>query len=364
MFKDRPSDGMARRWLLAICLLAIAVVLVFALPITAWRTGRQNALQFDLVSGGPSVPQSSRIWIDTDAACGATPTTDPDDCLAIAWLAQNGHAIAGISTSYGNANGDVVLRTTRMLVSKIVESGQTLIKVWRGWDSPVVKADNGVPPAQAALRTALNEGPLTILALGPLTNIADALEDRPELQHNVTRLVAVMGHQPGHLFHPAEASGRGILMGHGPIFRDLNFSMDETAAQSILDMHLPLTLIPYDAAVHTIITSADIEKLAHQGPTLSWAAATTKGWLNFWQNDIGQPGFYPFDWVAAAYFAKPSLFNCAPTHVQIEREWVFWVYPRWSFLVSPIADGQHEASLYCPQPASSLHDFLLNGIAR
>ena len=330
-----------------------------ATPLPLWRTGREFAPSLSLTRGGPAVLPARRLWIDTDAACGATPTTDPDDCFAIAWLAERSQKIVGISTGFGNANGDVVLRTTQTLVAKIAAGGQSAIPVWRGWAGPVVDAESDPPPSRAALRAALVEGPLTILSLGPLTNVADALQGRPDLQRNVTRLVAVMGHQPGHLFHPSEASGRGMLMGHGPIFRDLNFDKDNAAAQSILQMQLPLTLIPYDAAILASITAADLEVLGRQGTALSWVAGTAKGWLEFWQSDIGQPGFYPFDWVAAAYVAQPHLFNCAQTKVWIETEWAFWIYPRQSLLVRRLTEREQSGALYCPETAPSLHENLL-----
>jgi purine nucleosidase len=361
----QSSHRRLRNWVLLFVALGAAVILTMAAPVPLWRTGREAATPLSLTAGGPIVLQSDRLWIDTDAACGATPTTDPDDCLAIAWLAQHDRRIIGISTGFGNASGEVVFQTTKTLVAKIAEGGHVAIPVWRGWSGPIIVIGrSGVPPSRAALRAALAEGPLTILALGPLTNVADALEGRPDLQQNVTRLVAVMGHQPGHLFHPSEASGRGMLMGHGPIFRDLNFDKDEAAARSILQMHLPLTLIPYDASIHAGITAADLEALERQGPVLSWAADTAKGWLDFWQRDIGQPGFYPFDWVAAAYAVEPRLFNCAETNVRIAREWAFWIYPRESLLVGTLVDQPHAATLYCPQTALSLHDYLLTHKAR
>ncbi len=288
----KPRHRTVKRWSFVLIAIGVAIIVILATPVQLWRTGRPHVQPLNLISVGPAILQSSRIWIDTDAACGATPRTDPDDCLAIAWLVENDHNIVGISTSYGNASGDVVSQTTETLVTKIVDGGHDKIPIWRGWPRPITDAQRTVPPSRAALRTALDEGSLTILALGPLTNIADALEGRPDLQRNVTRLVAVMGHQPGHLFHPTEASGRGVFMGHGPIFRDLNFSMDEAAARSILQMHIPLTLIPYDASVHAGITAADLETLAQQGPALGWAAYTAKGWLGFWKDDIDQPGFF------------------------------------------------------------------------
>ena len=358
-----PPYRRLRNWVLVLVAIGAVVVLTMAAPVPLWRTGREAVAPLSLISGGPAVLQSSRLWVDTDAACGATPRTDPDDCFAIAWLVANGHDIVGISTSFGNASGDFVFDTTNTLVAKITADGHGAIPVWRGWARPVVDEPNIVPDSRAALRAALAAGPLTILALGPLTNIADALESRPDLQHNVTRLVAVMGHQPGHLFHPSEASGRGMLMGHGPIFRDLNFDKDNSAAQSILQMHLPLTLIPYDASIHAGITAADLQTLGRQGPALSWVAGTAKGWLEFWNGEIGQPGFYPFDWVAAAYVAQPRLFNCAETNVWIAGEWAFWIYPRQSLLIGTLADRQQAVALYCPETAHSLHDYLLTGRA-
>ena len=353
-----------RSWVLLVVAVGAGVILAMAAPVHLWRTGREAAAPLSLTDGGPIVLQSDRLWIDTDAACGATPTTDPDDCLAIAWLAQHDRRIIGISTGFGNASGEVVFQTTKTLVAKIAEGGHVAIPVWRGWAAPVVDAQNGVPPSREALRAALAAGPLTILALGPLTNVADALEARPDLHHNVTRLVVVMGHLPGHLFHPSEASGRGMLMGHGPIFRDLNFDKDEAAARSILQMQLPLTLIPYDASIHAGITTADLQALVRQGPALSWVAGTAKGWLEFWKSDIGQPGFYPFDWVAAAYVTEPQLFNCAETSVWIATEWAFWIYPRESLLVGTLVDRPHAIALYCPQTTPSLHDYLVTNKAR
>jgi purine nucleosidase len=348
-------------WAMVIVGLSVAIILTMAVPVPLWRTGREAVTPLSLISGGPKVLQSRRLWVDTDAACGATPRTDPDDCFAFAWLFANGHDIVGISTSFGNASGDVVFDTTNALVAKIAADGRGAIPVWRGWANPVVDKQKVAPASRAALRAALAEGPLTILALGPLTNIADALQDRPDLQRNVTRLVAVMGHQPGHIFHPSEASGRGMLMGHGPIFRDLNFDKDNAAAWSILQMHLPLTLIPYDASIRASVTAADLEALGRQGPALSWVAGTAKGWLEFWNSEIGQPGFYPFDWVAASYVAQPRLFNCAETNVSMAKEWAFWIYPRQSLLVGTMADRQQTVALYCPETAPSLHDYLLTG---
>lgn len=62
-----------------------------------WGTGRAALEQLSLVPGGPAVTPPGRIWIDTDAACGASARTDPDDCLAILWLVSHGVDIVGLA---------------------------------------------------------------------------------------------------------------------------------------------------------------------------------------------------------------------------------------------------------------------------
>ena len=176
------------------------------------------------------------------------------------------------------------------------------------------------------------------MALDPLTNIAAALDGRPDLHVNVSRIVAVMGHQPGHLFHPTEGEGAGAILGHGPMFRDLNFSSDPDAAGAVLAVNLPVTLIAYDAAKGTLITGPDLDLLASRSRSQAWVALTSRDWLAFWNADISLPGFYPFDWVAAAYLTHRKMFDCAKVTARIGWEWTFWLEPRRSLLGCLIPD--------------------------
>ena len=304
---------------------------------------------------------AGRVWIDTDAACGATSRTDPDDCLAILWLTTRGIDIVGLSTSFGNAPGDMVAIRVDALIAQMALDGRAVPPVFRGCAEPP-KSGAALPPGVTALQAALQIGPLTILSLGPLTNITPALDGRPDLQRNVTRIIAVMGHQPGHLFHPTEGRGTGAGFGHGPIFRDLNVSVDTEAASSLLHLSVPVTLIPYDAATATLITGADLDALALRGMPEAWVAQTARAWLSFWNEYVGLPGFYPFDWIAAAYLTDPAQFNCATVNVRISREWTFWLIPHQSLVVEPRIGPNHKASreaLYCSKTSPAMHRILM-----
>lgn len=352
----------ARR--LFIAFLLVVLVAFGAERVGQWQTGRDDLVPLALMPGRPAVAPTGRIWIDTDAACGAAARSDPDDCLAILWLVSRGGGIVGVSTSFGNAAGDVVADRTAALVAQMVADGLAVPLVFRGYGAPR-KSGTALPPGVTALQSALKAGPLTILALGPLTNIAAALDGRPDLQGKVTRIVAVMGHRPGHLFHPTEGRGTGAVFGHGPIFRDLNLSVDPNATRAVLGLSLPMTLIPYDAARATLITGADLDALALQGASETSVAQRARAWLTYWNDDVGLPGFYPFDWIAAAYLTDPDQFNCTTVTARMTRAWTFWLMPQDSLVVeqrsSPTERGDVEV-LYCPETSTALHGVLMSAL--
>lgn len=345
--------------LAAALLVPISLALVsFAVPLHLWRTGELPASPLPIVEGGPMVDIPKRIWIDTDAACGHDRTADPDDCLALLLFARTrGIEIAGISTVHGNASLDITHATTRDLVERLDREGAVMGPLYRGSAHALgAAAGPDSAPAHAALRAALEKNPLTVVALGPLTNIAAALEGRPDLQRNVARLVAVMGRRPGHLFHPGEARGRGMLFGHGPVFRDFNFDKDVNAAVLVLSMRLPLTLVPYAAARQVEVSASDLQRLETRQGAAAWVAGRARGWLSFWEEGVGRSGFYPFDLLAAAYVVQPNLLSCADVHAWVGRDLKLWgrLYGPESLLVGTGGEDQPGAktagsALYCPQ---------------
>jgi purine nucleosidase len=263
-----------------------------------------------------------RVWIDTDAACGQEQRTDPDDCLAIALLAQARNVeVVGISTVFGNATRPIVDVTVHTLVRLLPERAGTLPTVWSGASSPFAGSGWEQPtPATAGLERGLSAGPLTIVALGPLTNIAEFLRRRPELATRVTRIVVVMGRRPGHLFHPSEGARAPSFFGHGPVFRDFNFALDPAAARVVVSSAIDLALVPYDAARGIEFGPEDMATLEHSGHLGQWLASTLRPWLAYWRRDIGRAGFYPFDMVAATVLTDPASMRCAEVLAWIGRD--------------------------------------------
>jgi purine nucleosidase len=353
-------------------LLGIAsLVISLMVPIKAWRTGELPVEPFRLHPAKSFASPPIRVWIDTDAACGQGQRTDPDDCLAILLLAQqNAVEVVGISTVFGNAPLVDTDRVTRNLINLLGNNRPHGIPVYRGASEPLKQggliSTVAQQEAHEALRKALHKNTLVIVALGPLTNVAIALKDHPQLQANVTRLVAVMGRREGHVFHPVEGGTAHSFLGHGPIFRDFNFAKDEEAAALVAEMGLPMTLVPYEAARNVTVNSTVLAHLADRGGAAEWVAQQARPWLTYWREDIGRDGFYPFDLIAAAYVVQPSLLRCTDVPIVVkDDEWVFgWLGFRGIFAESRKDSASREvvsrAARYCPEVSEHLETWLFD----
>jgi inosine-uridine nucleoside N-ribohydrolase len=342
--------------------LVAGLILTLAIPVQTWRTGDQGLSPLDRAPEAATPPLARRLWIDTDAACGVAERADPDDCLALVLLARaTGFEIAGVSTVFGNAPRDAVDATTRALAAALSHETGAPIPVFAGSSAPLAEDSASRTPAYDALRSALEQGPLTIVALGPLTNVASVLRDNPSLLGRVSRLVAVMGRRPGHLFHPAEGAGAGSLLGHGPVFRDLNFALDQDAASQTLALPIAVSLVPYDAARGIEIAARDLDRLEAAGGARAWVAQRSRAWLDYWREDVGREGFFPFDALAAAYVVEPRLLRCRAVLARVGKDETLFV-PFWrpaALLVAPApAHGTGSSNparvLYCGQAREGL----------
>jgi inosine-uridine nucleoside N-ribohydrolase len=259
------------------------------------------ALAF-LRAAAPPVP----VWIDTDPAIGEI-ERDVDDGVA---LVQAFHSpeldIRGVSVVFGNAALDRGLPIARHLVSEFGPPGMRVFAGAATADDVARETD-----ASRALAAALRAGPLTILALGPATNVATVLAKHPELASRVTRVIAVAGRRPGQRF----TTGSANTAGH----RDFNFELDPRAFQVLLDAKVELVLAPFELSAKVWIRSDDLDRLAASAsPAARALVAPARAWLALWGRLFGVDGFNPFDTLAVAYAISPAGFACETLPARID----------------------------------------------
>jgi purine nucleosidase len=313
----------------------------------------------------PPMTQGPSIWIDTDAACGVGFATDVDDCLALFALTRHyEHGIVAISTTYGNASRekvDLVLGELAPLWSEEFGSVPIFISGARH------RGDCQRNEAAFALRRALKRQPATIVALGPLTNVACALAAEPAIANRIERLIFVGGARPGHVFHPADGAPGAILFGHGPIARDLNVQLDPEAVKAVLASGIPITLTPYDLATQTSLGEDAIDRFSLNGALASEIAIRARPWLRTWRTMVGREGFYPFDLMAAVAVVTPEALACAdvPARVAADRAISGNRFGPERLLVGPVAfqTGEARNVQWCDRLITHSAPFDLLGIA-
>ncbi len=246
------------------------------------------------------------VWIDTDPSV-APGGREVDDGVA---LIQAFHSeeldIRGVSVVFGNAPLEEAFPIGQGIVQRFGPAG---LEVYSGAASRDQLGQETA--ASRALAEAIRQGSLTVLALGPVTNVATVLKNHPELARQIPEIVAVAGRRPDQRFVTGEATS----VPH----RDFNFELDPDAFQVILDSGVPLTLAPWELSSKVWLRAEDLDRLAAGPPAAQWLTQPARDWLKLWADRFSVDGFNPFDTLAVGYVTSPHLIICETLPVVIRQ---------------------------------------------
>lgn len=248
-------------------------------------------------------PEPLAVWIDADPSVGLA-DRDVDDGLAMVQAVHSPElAIRGFSWVFGNAPLEDAVRIGDALVASLAPSTPTSA----GASGPG-EADTA---AVVALEAALEREPLTILALGPATNVAALLTRRPDLASRIERVIAVAGRRPGQRF----VTGATDTRGH----RDFNFEKDPDAFATLLASGVPLVLAPWELSAQVHLRASEVEAWQEGPAATRTLIEPARGWLDTWDRRFGVDAFNPFDTLAVGLLVRPELIGCAdlPADIQV-----------------------------------------------
>lgn len=289
------------------------------------------------------------VWLDVDTATGSG---DVDDGLAVIQTFRSPELrLRGISTVFGNAP---LAKATPIACEIVSRFGPAEMPVHSGAASAEELGSES--PAVQALAAALRESPLTILALGPVTNIATLVKRHPELNDRIRRIVIVAARREGQRF---ETDPRQKLP-----HRDFNFELDPAGMQVLLDSPIELVFAPWEVSSHVWLTRDDLKKLSATGGSGEWIAKTSEYWIKLWEATITDKGFNPFDTLAVGYLTHPQWIKSLPVAVRIEEQ-VDDRDPdaRKPYLIVRPGDDQGRRATYCYEPLPEFKPLLLERLA-
>ena len=260
------------------------------------------------------------VYVDTDVGLG-TPGAEIDDGAAMIFLLRHASMDAlGAGSIFGNVpSQDAALNLDRLLhwldgkhiplavgAKKPLLADMTWFDEWQSHYGKTLPWDTR--PARKLAANLLIEtvrsqpGQVSILSLGPMTNLALALRLDPGIAP-ITRRVIVMG-------------GSFNMQDPQPEF---NARCDPEAAQIVFDGCWDVHILGLDITRRVHFSREDFSSLPAGHPAIDLLRTQAPGWIDRmeemgWDRD----GCALHDAVAAAYLADESLFQTEETSVEVE----------------------------------------------
>jgi purine nucleosidase len=263
---------------------------------------------------------AKRILFDTDPGI--------DDSLAILLaLASPELTVEGVSVVHGNCSVDQALTNA---LSVLELAGASHIPVAHGFSLPLVQpsllapethGNAGIgyatlpsPTARPIHQHSIDfliekimsaPGEISLVCIGPLTNVAVALRKEPGIIKAV-REVIIMG---GAIRHQGNTS---------PL-AEFNVYVDPHASHMVYHSGMPITLVPLDVTYQCILTKADVERLLRiQSPVSQFIADATRFYMEYHDEYQQIEGCIINDPLALALTFAPGLCDYEEHHVDVD----------------------------------------------
>lgn len=261
------------------------------------------------------------IWIDTD--------TGVDDAVALLCaLKLDKLAIRGISSVAGNVEHAKTFKNCRNVLAY---AGREDIKVYPGAIKPMcVELDDAsevhgkdglggvvIPESPAEKETmhawdAIYEaakkegGKLQIVAVGPLTNIANAIISHPDLKGMVKRILIMGGAAVG---------------GNATMAAEFNIYADPHSAETVMQSGIPVVVFGLDVTVDAYLNGKDIQDIRNFNTKISkFFADVVQSNLNFYIKNYKREILCIHDVCPLIYLQYPEIFTGQKAGVYVETQ--------------------------------------------
>jgi pyrimidine-specific ribonucleoside hydrolase len=237
-----------------------------------------------------------KVWFDTDIMIGMPDKTarEVDDGITLIMaLKQPQIEIVGISNI-------TYVDYSFPIINKILgwHNKGKAIPVYKG---SALANDLGTEnDGTRALYEALKKEKLTILALGPMTNIATLVQNHPDIIPQIDRVVICAARTPDLPFNP----GNGKLN----VF-DYNYEFDEASMNVLLNSPIPLEFAGYEPSSYTHIGNIDLASLDKNNEADKWLFDVVQPWMELNEKYFGVRGFIPFDCSTLGIVTHPEYFS-------------------------------------------------------
>lgn len=250
--------------------------------------------------------------------------TDPgiDDALAIAIALFDARLdVKLITTVAGNVSLDKVTYNTLRLLHFFGKDVPVAKGAYKPLIGPLVDASDIHGPsgmegfdfpepkqelllnehAINAMRRVILESaePITLVPIGPLTNIALLLSVYPEVKDNIREIVMM---------------GGSVTRGNKGVMSEFNIATDPEAAKVVFDCGVPIAVATLDVGLKALVMPEDTAQL----PGLGKVGQMAHCLFQKYRGGSFHTGLKMYDSCAIAYLLCPELFQITETFVDVE----------------------------------------------
>ena len=272
---------------------------------------------------------AKKIIIDTDPAMG-TKGGDPEDCFAI-MLAMNSPEldILGITTVQGNVPVERGYSNAKYLVTELnkqipVHTGRPGTydndrNEKRKWLSqrqemeqinPLldIEEDSKGAPKFIVETAKKHSGDIELVTIGPLTNVAQALDIEPDLSKHISRITMM--------------AGAATVQGNVTPAAEFNVWADPESASKVFNSGIPVRMVPLDVCHKTRFGREDLNRIGtNDHPFCQFVQEAVDPWLKINPNQaIVDQGLHLYDSLAMALCFMPELAGYKNAFVSIETK--------------------------------------------
>jgi purine nucleosidase len=266
--------------------------------------------------------------------------TDPgvDDAMALVFQIRHPDIeLIGVTSVFGNATIDTTTRNALYLVERFADPG---VVVARGAANPLrrtapepiahIHGHNGL--GDIALPALADEGrarldartahrfiideirkhphEINLIAVGPLTNLALALQEDPEIQHLVKQVIVMGG-----------AFGINGVLGNVSPCAEANISADPDAADQVFAAAWKVTAAGLDVTQKAVMSTAYLDRIRQHGGEIGrFIWDVSRLYEQFHVDSSGVQGIYVHDSSAVAYLVAPALYRVRRGAVRVVVE--------------------------------------------
>jgi len=258
-----------------------------------------------------------RVIVDTDPALGKK-MGEVDDGLALIFMLNHPelYEIEGITTVFGNSH---VTKGFKLIKTYLELFNKQNIPHFMGARS---KENLGVlNEASEFLISKVKEYPneITLLTLGPLTNISTAILKFPEFLDNLKQVVFMGG-----TIEPTNAFNDIFRFTPQEQFNmtELNFFNDPLATKIFIEAKTktPRIGIGLDVSCKVVFKDSHLDMIkAKNTPRSEFLVKYLEPWLTLWKNNVSE-GFYPFDTIVPIQLMRKDFFNYIDVILEVDTE--------------------------------------------